>query len=388
MPAEPLIKPLDYRKRTWFFRLLFVAFALLLPLVVFYATGYRFDFSPMSPTIISTGGLYISVPAETADIYINDEAVRDIRVFRRASYIQNLSAGVHRVHVQAPGLHTWVKELPVRAHIVTEASSFNLPVVPQVRLIAPYVDPLARVGVYVGQSTTTLAAALSFATVTNQVTATTSNATSTLTANQEFEYVRVLFGTSTESAALVGRVVTTLNQTFSFPGAPTTSPATTTATTTMVERDMKLYERDGDVYATWQGNRQSIPYYFCVNHEAASSTVAQYGAHVYEGVANLLATMPMTETEDRLGRVCRDAIRIDDKGQEVKFFTFFPGAIDLVLMHLADGLYVVEIDDRAWQNVQLLYPGQDIEVAVDGGRIYVKDRTYYLEVFTVIETPR
>jgi hypothetical protein len=53
-------------------------------------------------------------------------------------------------------------------------------------------------------------------------------------------------------------------------------------------------------------------------------------------------------------------------------------------MHLSDGLYAVEVDDRAWQNTQLLYPGTDIHVVQDGGRIYVQDGEYYLEVFTEI----
>jgi len=383
MPAEPLIKPLEYRKRMWFFRLLFVSFALLLPLVVFYATGYRFEFSTVTPNIISTGGLYISVMEDEADIYINEEVVRDIRVFRRASYIQNLDSGMHRVHVQAPGYHTWVKELPVRAHIVTEAAAFNVPLVPQVRLVSPYLTDTAT-SFFAGQSTSTIAAQFSFASVTRPYRATTSRATSTLTQNQEHEYVAVLFGTTTEESSIVGRVVETVEQAFVFPGTATTS-ATSTATTTIVNRDMKLFETDAGVFATWQGSAEQIPYYFCVHHEAASSTRTQYGEHVYEGVATLLASMPLTESQEQTGRICRERIRIDDRGQAVEYFTFLPGSTDHVLMHLADGVYVVEIDDRAWQNVQLLYPGTDLAVAVDGGRIYVADSGYFFEVLTTIE---
>ena len=72
-------------------------------------------------------------------------------------------------------------------------------------------------------------------------------------------------------------------------------------------------------------------------------------------------------------------------GQTVEYFDFFPGNSSLVLMHLEDGLYVTEIDDRSWQNSQLLYPGEDITVRVEGGQIYVRDRGYLLEVFTEIE---
>jgi hypothetical protein len=70
--------------------------------------------------------------------------------------------------------------------------------------------------------------------------------------------------------------------------------------------------------------------------------------------------------------------------QTVKWFDFMPDNENLVLMLLDDGLFVIEADDRAWQNTQLLYPGKDLEVLLDGGRIFVKDGDYYLEVFTEI----
>ena len=85
-------------------------------------------------------------------------------------------------------------------------------------------------------------------------------------------------------------------------------------------------------------------------------------------------------------RVCRTEIHIDDLGQKVAWFDYFPNSTDHVLMHLQDGLYVVEVDDRSWQNTQPLYPGTDIEVLQDGGRIFVHDGGYYLEVFTDISS--
>jgi len=51
-------------------------------------------------------------------------------------------------------------------------------------------------------------------------------------------------------------------------------------------------------------------------------------------------------------------------------------------MHLSDGIYVVEIDDRAWQNTQLLYPGTKLDLIIDGERIMVKDNNAYFEVYT------
>jgi hypothetical protein len=68
----------------------------------------------------------------------------------------------------------------------------------------------------------------------------------------------------------------------------------------------------------------------------------------------------------------------------VQWFDFYADSSDIILMHLQDGLYAVEVDDRAWQNTQLIYPGEDLEIVHDGGKIYVKDGEYYLEVFTEI----
>ena len=224
MPSEPQIQPLAYKQRTWFFRTLFVVFAITLPVVVFYATGYRFDFTTASPNIISTGGMYISVPVENTEIYINEELVRDIRVFRRASYIQNLNAGVHRIHVQGPKLQTWVKELPVRPHIVTEVEAFNLPVVPQVRFVTPW-ETRTRQGIFVDVSTTTLATQFAFASVTEPVLATTTVATTTLLEREEYEFARSLFGTSSETETLVETVVQNVNDAFTFAGRARSSPS-------------------------------------------------------------------------------------------------------------------------------------------------------------------
>lgn len=385
MPAEPLIKPLSQRRRAlvyWFFILVFLC---TLPIIVFYAMGYRFEFTKRTPNIVSTGGLYISVPVADTDIYINEELVRDIRVFRRASYIQNLEAGVHRVHVQGEGVYTWVKELPVRPHIVTEAQSFNLPMIPQIRLIGPYISGAGEM-VYPGVASSTIRSDFSFASTSNAVVASTTLKKSALIANGEYDFVETLFSSSTPDETLVDKVVHGVNDAFTFPSlATSTSETIDVATTTVVAQHMKLYKADGDVYAQWQGPQNTIPYYFCVFHQMASTTVMNYGEHVYEGVANVLASMPVTESQDRTGRICRDTIGIDHLGQTVRRFTFVPGSTDLVLQLLEDGLYVTEIDDRAWQNTQLLYPGEDIDMVIDGGRIFIKDRDYYLEVYTELQ---
>ena len=54
-------------------------------------------------------------------------------------------------------------------------------------------------------------------------------------------------------------------------------------------------------------------------------------------------------------------------------------------MQLEDGLYVTEIDDRAWQNVQRLYKGDNFRVVVENNEIYIQEGEYYYELITEIE---
>jgi hypothetical protein len=386
MPVEPQIKPLSTRRRTvvfWFFLLLFMT---MLPIIVFYTTGYRFDFEGFRQgNIVSTGGLYVNVQGEDMEIYVDETQVLDARVFRRASYIQNLEAGMHRVHVQGDGLQTWVKELPVRERIVTEVQAFNLPVVPQIRLVAPY-QTADGLSTFPGVASTTVKEAFSFASSTQAVFASTTIATTTLVVHEEYTYVRSLFGstTATSSETLVSRVVQEMNDALTFPAA-STSTATTTATTSVTSRNVKLFESEGEVFAAWVGNQNDIPYYFCVDYESASSTAALYGEHVYESLASSIASMPMLESDEVSQRLCRSEIRIDRLRQDVIDFDFVPGSTDFVLMLLEEGLYVVEIDDRSWQNAQILYPGKNLKLAVDGGRIFIADGRFLVEVYTELQ---
>jgi hypothetical protein len=135
------MKPLSQKKRRFVFLLSLTLFVLAVPFSVFYAIGYRFDFTNELTSITSVGGMYVRNDTVNTEMFVNDEPVRDMRVFQRAAYIQNLVAGMHRLHVQGSDVQTWVKVLPVYAHYVTEVSSFNMPKVPQIRLITRWNNP-------------------------------------------------------------------------------------------------------------------------------------------------------------------------------------------------------------------------------------------------------
>ena len=146
---------------------------------------------------------------------------------------------------------------------------------------------------------------------------------------------------------------------------------------------MRLIERGDELHARWVGSNESTPYYFCVA-DTASSTVAQrFGEHVAAQVEEqrLSTTSPLHLEGNRM---CRTEIRIDRKWQDIKYYEFFPNSTDLVILQLQDGLYVTEIDDRAWQNTQLIYPGDNFNVMVTDTNIYIEEDGRYFELLTKI----
>ena len=377
MTAKPLVEPLSHGRRKVIFLIFLAAFVIALPAVVFYANGYRFDFSQNRTQIVSTGGLFIGVTANDAQVYVDDELKRDLRIFQQGTYVQNLEAGLHQIHVQQDGLETWVKQLPVRPFIVTEVRSFLMPKVPQVRLISQYENSAGTAIVEVKSTSTPI---LPHASSTNEIIATTSINIDLLRLNPEYIAVLDLFASNSEvSATFLGRIADEIEGVFEL------GQATSTATSTRELQDMQLFERDGEVFARWVGPSRDIPGYFCALYTDAETTAIEYGAHVARAIKEDTGTSTQNTASQR-DNVCRSEIRIDRKQQQVQFFDFVPGRNDLVLMHLADGLYVVEVDDRGWQNTQVLYPGADIDVRVDGNRIYVRDGEHLLEVFTELTT--
>ena len=66
-------------------------------------------------------------------------------------------------------------------------------------------------------------------------------------------------------------------------------------------------------------------------------------------------------------------------------FDFFPGSTDFVVVALKDGIYVVEVDDRSWQNVQPLVMGTNLAFHIENGSIYVYDGALIYQVLLQTE---
>ena len=375
MSPTPEVQPLPYKQRRFVFIASLIIFFVTVPLLVFYAIGYRFDFTDHTNNIKSVGGMYVTAEVRDIEMYIDDEPVTDMRIFQSAAYIQNLEEGMHQIHTQGAEVQTWVKELPVFPHFVTEIQSFNMPKIPQVRLVTEFKAEEGTPVVFASSSP------FMFASTSLPVFATTSSATTTYTQNAEYAYVESLFASSTE----IQLQLKVQQERFVFTDRSVTSTAL--ATTTKAYRQTKLFEEDNQVYMQWLGSDSAIPYYYCIRYfdSASSSIVSLYGEQVGSALPAQLATVPPTQTQTVEESTCRSTIRIDG-GETIVWFDYLPGSRDFVLIQLSDGLYVIEVDDRAWQNKQQIYPGNNLEVLVDGSKIFIKDAQQYLEVFTEIQS--
>lgn len=382
MNIEPNINVLPQKHRARFFWVLVIVFLVALPSLIFYTTGYRLSFENEETSIVTTGGMYVTTDNLEVDVYLDEEQVERPRLFRSAYYIQTIETGQHRIVVQQPGLQTWVKELPVDPYIVTEASAFNMPVVPRVRPITRFVT---ATGTSVYRSASSSQDAFPNATTTELIRYVPGVATSTLVLNEEFVFVESLFSTTSTSTQSVFEMF--MDQVDRFRFATSTSVSTTsssTEVTRVIRGDMELLDREGEMYARWLGPVKTIPYYFCINGANSASTSQRYGNHVSVAIEKALisTSSPLIYSDNR---ICRSEIKLDRLRQDVFYYSFFPNSSDLVLLHLQDGIYVTEIDDRAWQNTQLLYPGNDLHVVVENDIIYLKDGDYYFQVLTEIE---
>lgn len=324
------MRPLSQNRRRFYAYSLIGFFIVIFPLLALYAKGYRFNLET-GFDIVETGGIYVGTDEASAEIYINDELVRETGTFRRAFFVQNLEPGVYSVRVEKEGHYPWLKTLTVYPQVVTEARAFNMPQDLILELIPEWIPIVGDVRQLVDRATTTA----------------TSTATSTRLKNQRYFDVLALFSTSTEEHS-----TTTIETVLDLVGVDL---ATTTATTTLIElatttkefRGMLLTEHEEGVQAVWSRNEKDKPFYFC-----------------------------------EFGSVCQNEITLNTNGEMPLWFDFFPGSTDLAVVALTDGIFVTEFDNRSGQNIQPIIIGDDVDFRIFDGDVYIKEdaRLYRVEI--------
>ena len=134
-----------------------------------------------------------------------------------------------------------------------------------------------------------------------------------------------------------------------------------------------------------------MPYYYCAEDFPRYLTSTEPIAPVTKSTTTQQDLALVANTSELIGPVqsipedviCEPVIRLDRKWQNIRAFDFLPGSTDHIILALDDGVYVVEVDDRAWQNVQPLIMGDNLDMKVVNGNVYLYDGTL---VYNVILT--
>lgn len=276
------MQPLSRKKRRGYILFFSVLFIIITPILILYATGYRLT---DTFSLGQTGGLYITTDQSGVQIYVNSKLIKETGIFQKNIFVQNLKPGTFVIETRKEGLTSWKKELKVYPETVAEAHTFMLPNDIVLNEILPFVDKY-------GTPTTS----------------------PTILKNKNPEFV------DTASIFLPQKI---------------TKKTSTTTLDTKILGKLYLKKIDGKLHASWKGNQDERPLYFCLNN------------------------------------ICRNEIVIQTSSS-VKSFDFFPGRSDLVIVVLDSGIYVTEIDDSPGQNTQPILKDANLDMRVKDNVIYIK----------------
>jgi len=112
------------KTRIVLFLSLLVLFFLVVPLIVFYSQGYRYDFE--NKKITQTGGLFVKVEPKQVEIYINNELTKKTDFFFGSALVENLLPKKYKIEVQKEGYLSWGKNLEIKEKEVIEAKNIVL----------------------------------------------------------------------------------------------------------------------------------------------------------------------------------------------------------------------------------------------------------------------
>lgn len=93
-----------------------IAFFILAPIILFYASGYRLDLKRYK--VLKTGTLFIEAKdIKKADLYLNEEKQEE--TFTDKKFIYNLLPGEYQVKLSKEGYHDWQKKAVIYSSLTT-----------------------------------------------------------------------------------------------------------------------------------------------------------------------------------------------------------------------------------------------------------------------------
>lgn len=127
------MQPLSKRRRRVYLYALIAVFVLCLPVVMFYANGYRFK---SGVGFVRTGSIIVSVSKSDALFSLNGVDVGTSGFLKHNFYVDNLAPGQYQILVTREGDHPWHRTLIVEEELVTDAQAFLVPLeITSVRLV-------------------------------------------------------------------------------------------------------------------------------------------------------------------------------------------------------------------------------------------------------------
>lgn len=116
------------KARLILFLICLILFLIIAPLIVFYSLGYRIQWDPLTGgiKISRTGGLFLNVWPNQAEVYLDSELKKETDFFFGSALIENLLPQKYKIQVRRSGFHPWEKQLEIEEKKVTAAKNIIL----------------------------------------------------------------------------------------------------------------------------------------------------------------------------------------------------------------------------------------------------------------------
>ncbi len=195
-------------KRRLYFYSFCVIFLVLIPVLIFYANGYRFT---KDWGVSETGGIYVYASESNAVISLNGIQKAQSGIFQRGVLLDGLKEGKYEVTVSKDGFSSWEKNLEVKDGYVSEGHPFLIPTSTEVIAVSEF--------------------------------ATSSTSSSTQIKNQEYANALLLFSKQIPQKTVA-----------------TSSPY---GENSIRNGNLVISQKGSSIFALWLGDTSSMPYFFC-----------------------------------------------------------------------------------------------------------------------------
>jgi hypothetical protein len=214
-----MTEPMHVGKRFIVFLVFIAIFALLMPAVILYSTGYRIG---KDLSLTPTGGIYVYYPESGAGVYVDGKLATETSFFDRSLFVDELVPKKYELSITKEGYLPWHKSVNVTSKKVAEAYPYLVPTVISTTSIQ-------KTLVVPGRATTT---------------------------NPLYTQLTSLFSTTT--------------------GTSSASRLVNATSTSIIRKDVEIVMSTSSMIAVWRGSTGSVPYYFCDEERVKCETAITF----------------------------------------------------------------------------------------------------------------